>query len=307
MSNQKKQYDSSAEPKVVIVILNWNGKHLTVECLESLLKIDYSNYEILVVDNGSTDGSQEYFRGRYQRVGLLENEENLGFAEGSNVGIRRAVDCQADYILLLNNDTVTHERFLSELVRVAESDSKIGFVGPKIYFYDCHGRRDIIWCAGGRINLWIGKGLNIGKREKDTGQYEEIKTVDWVPGTCLLARREVVQRIGLLDSTFFAYMEEIDWCVRGYRAGYTSMFAPKAKIWHRVTASGGTFRYRYYLTRNQFWFMQKHASKRQYLSFLAYFFFVQFWISTTRIILSSRPTLLCFFKGVRDGISTRPA
>lgn len=307
IGDQKKQYDGSAEPKVVIVILNWNGKHLTAECLESLMEIDYCNYKILLVDNGSTDGSQEYLRGRYPEIELVENGENLGFAEGSNVGIGRAMDCQADYVLLLNNDTLTHERFLSELVRVAEYDSEIGFVGPKIYFYDCHGQHDIIACAGGRINLWIGKARNIGVHEKDAGQYEDTKKVDWVPGTCLLARRDVIQRIGLFDPTFFAYMEEIDWCIRGRCAGYTSAFVPKAKIWHKVSASGGPLHYRYYLTRNQFWLMKKHASRKQYLSFLVYYFFVQFWISTTRIVLSSRHTFLCFLKGVRDGVSARSA
>ncbi|MGZ7131968.1 MAG: glycosyltransferase family 2 protein [Halobacteriota archaeon] len=301
------QHDSSAHPKVVVVILNWNGKHLTGECLESLLKIDYSNYEVLLVDNGSTDGSQEYFRSRHPEIALLENKENLGFAEGSNVGIRRAMDRQADYILLLNNDTVVHERFLSELVRVAESDSAIGFVGPKVYYYDCHGRRDVIHSAGGHINLWIGKCPSIGSREKDTGQYEDTRVVDWVAGTCMLARRDVIQRIGLLDSTFFAYMEEVDWCERGNRAGYTSVFVPTAKIWHKVSASGGAALYRYYLTRNLFLFMKKHASEKQYFSFLVYFFFVQFWISTTRVILSGRHTLPCFLKGVRDGISIRSA
>ncbi|MGZ4891639.1 MAG: glycosyltransferase family 2 protein [Halobacteriota archaeon] len=307
VGEQERHYDNSAEPKVVIVIVNWNGKHLTVECLHSLLKIDYSNYEVLLVDNGSTDGSQECFRDRFPEIELLENGENLGFAEGCNVGIRRAMECHGDYVLLLNNDTVTHERFLSELVRVAECDSKIGFVGPKVYYYNYHGRRDIIWCAGGRLNLWIGKALIIGEGEKDTGQYEDTKVVDWVPGACLLVRSDVVQRVGLLDSTYFAYSEELDWCVRGYRAGYASVFVPRAMIWHIAAASSGAARYWYYLTRNHFWFMRKHASRTQYLSFLAYFFFVQFWISTTQILLRSHHAFTCFLKGVRDGISPRSA
>ncbi len=306
MKNQAGQYGSSSDPKVAIVVLNWNGKRLTVECLESLLRIDYRNYEILLVDNGSTDGSQECFRNRFPEVELLENKENLGFAEGSNVGIRRAIDRQADYILLLNSDTVTHETFLSELVRVAESDPTIGFVGPKVYYYDCHGRRDVIHSAGGRVSLWIGKCPSIGPREKDAGQYEDTKVVGWVAGTCMLARRDAVQRIGLLDPAFFAYMEEIDWCVRGYRAGYKSVFVPTSKIWHKVSISSGSLLYRYYLTRNLFLFMKKHASKSQYLSFLVYFFFVQFWISTTKVILRSRHTFPCFLKGVRDGISIHP-
>jgi GT2 family glycosyltransferase len=298
-----------AEPKVVIVVLNWNGKHTTVECLESLLEVGYSNYEILLVDNGSTDGSQECFRARYPEITLLDNRVNLGFAGGNNVGIRWAIDRRADYILLLNNDTVAHERFLAELVRVAERDSQIGFVGPKICYYDCHGRRDVIAFAGGRINLWIGKALNIGDREKDRAQYDDIKEVDYVQGACLLVKSEVVQRIGLLDATLFAYWEETDWCVRGYRAGYKSVFVPKAKIWHKVAASSGGVRRRYYLTRNLFWFMKKHATGKQYLSFLVYFLFVQFWISTGKIILRRKNlgAFLCFLKGARDGISRRAA
>jgi len=297
----------SREPKVVVVVLNWNGKRLTAECLESLKEIDYSNYEILLVDNGSTDGSQEYFRAQCPEIALLENEIDLGFAEGNNVGIRHAMNERADYVLLLSNDTVVHERFLSELVSVAERDLRTGFVGPKIYYHDWHGQRDIIAFAGGRVNLWIGKARNVGMGEKDTGQYEDIKEVDYLQGSCLMVKREVVQRIGLLDSTFFAYWEEADWCVRGCGAGYTSVFVPNAKIWHRVAASTGGVVYRYYLTRNLFWFMKKHATGKQYLSFLLYFFFVQFWISTGKIIGSRkrRGQFLCFLKGVRDGVSTR--
>jgi GT2 family glycosyltransferase len=295
-----------AEPKVVIVVLNWNGKHVTVECLESLVEVDYSNYEILLVDNGSTDGSQECFRARYPEITLLDNGVNLGFAEGNNVGIRWAIDRYADYILLLNNDTVAHERFLAELVRVAERDSQIGFVGPKIYYYNCNGRRDVIAFAGGRINLWIGKARNIGDREKDVGQHDDIAKVSYIQGACLLVRREVVQQIGLLDSTLFAYWEETDWCMRGYRAGYRSVFVPRAKIWHKVAASSGGRRSMYYITRNRFWFMKKHATRKQYPCSLLYFFFVQFWISTGKIIWSrkSRGAFLCFLKGVRDGINS---
>ncbi|MGP8012425.1 MAG: glycosyltransferase family 2 protein, partial [Halobacteriota archaeon] len=145
------------EPKVAIVVLNWNGKRDTVECLASLNEIDYSNYEILLVDNGSTDGSQKYFRAQYPEIELIENEMNLGFAEGNNVGIRHAMNGRADYVLLLNNDTFVHPKFLSELVRVAEGGSRIGFVGPKIYYQEWRGQRDVIAFAGGCVNLWIGK------------------------------------------------------------------------------------------------------------------------------------------------------
>jgi GT2 family glycosyltransferase len=209
--------------------------------------------------------------------------------------------------LLLNNDTLVHAKFLSELVHVAERDSRIGFVGPKIYYYAWRGQRDVIAFAGGCINLWIGKARNIGEGEKDKGQYKDTKEVDYLQGSCLMVKREVIQRIGLLDSTLFAYWEEADWCVRGCHAGYASVFVPNAKIWHKVATSSGGVRSRYYLTRNLFWFMKKRATGKQYLSFLMYFFFVQFWISTGKIIgnRKSRGQFLCFLKGVRDGVSKR--
>jgi GT2 family glycosyltransferase len=299
------QCGSFAEPKVVIIVLNWNGKNLTAECMKSLTEIDYKDYEILLVDNGSTDGSQEYFRTRNPEIVLLENELNLGFAEGHNVGIRYAMNRHADYILLLNNDTIVHERFLSELVRVAECDSRIGFVGPKVYYCDYHGRHDVIAFAGGHINMWIGKARNVGERQRDTGKYDSIKKVSYLQGSCLLVKKEVVQRIGLLDSTFFAYWEETDWCTRGYHAGYVSVFVPTAKIWHKVAASSGGVRSMYYQTRNRFWFMKKHAAGKQYFCSLLYFFFVQFWISIGKITIGKKgnDTFLCFLKGVRDGIS----
>ena len=302
----ERQYVRTSEPKVIIVVLNWNGKRVTVKCLESLKEIDYGNYEILLVDNGSTDGSQECFRVRYPEIKLLGNEANLGFAEGNNVGIRRAMEWHADYVLLLNNDTTVHESFLSELVRVAESDSRIGFVGPKIYYDNCHGRRDVIAFAGGRINLWIGKARNMGEGEQDIGQYEDIKQVSYIQGACLLAKREAIERIGLLDPTFFAYWEETDWCTRGCRAGYLSVFAPTAKIWHKVAASSGSARRTYYRTRNRFWFLKKHATRKQYFFSLVYFFFVQFWISTGTVVgrMKSSHRFLCFLKGIRDGISS---
>jgi GT2 family glycosyltransferase len=300
-----------AEPKIAIVVLNWNQKRITVECLESVKKINYSNYEILLVDNGSTDGSQECFRVRYPETVLLENEANLGFSEGNNVGIRRAMDWHPDYVLLLNNDTVVDESFLCELVRVAESDSRIGFVGPKIYFEEHRGRDDIVASAGSRINLWIGNARNIGEREKDIGQYDDVRETSFLQGACLLVRSEVVRRIGLLDVTFFAYWEEADWCWRGWCAGYKSVFVPKAKIWHKVAASSSDIRRKnhrmYFITRNRFWFVRKNATRKQYLCSLVYFFLVQFWLSSVRVIggMTGAHTFFCFLKGIRDGIGTR--
>jgi hypothetical protein len=294
------------EPKVVIVVLNWNEKRLTIECLESLKRIDYNNYEILLVDNGSTDGSQEYFRVQYPEIALLENEVNLGFAEGNNIGIRYAMNGQADYVLLLNNDTLVHTTFLSELVNVAERDVRIGFAGPKIYYHDWHGQRNVIAYAGGWVNLWTGTARNIGARKKDRGQYDVIQTVDQLSGSCLLVKKELLEKVGLMNSDYFLYWEDTDWCFRAQQFGFKLVYVPRAVVWHRVSASVGGVVYWYYFTRNLFWFMKKHATGNQYFCFLLYFFFVQFWISTGKIISRKRRgQFLCFWKGVRDGVTKR--
>lgn len=293
-------------PKVVIILLNWNGKEDTIECLESLKHITYRNYELLLVDNGSTDGSVERFNELYPNIDIVINEKNLGYAEGNNVGIRTAMDKGADYILLLNNDTVVDPEFLGELVTAAESDIKIGFVGPKVYYYNYEGRKDIINFAGGKLDMLKGITTHIGINEMDGGQYDQIKEVDYIEGSCILAKKEMLNIIGLLDPVYFAYWEDNDWCKRGYAAGYRSFFAPMAKIWHKTSASNiGTMNL-YYMTRNRLWFMKKNASNLQYLVFSIYFFGFQFWYYCLVLILYYRnlKKLTSFFNGVIDGVKT---
>src|SRR3989339_346256 len=123
------------KPLVYILILNWNGKEDTLECLSSLKKIDYPNYKTIVIDNGSTDDSVKIINKKYPKIKIIENKKNLGYAEGNNVGIRYALKNKADYVLILNNDTIVDKKFLTELVKVGESNEKVGIVGPNVYCY----------------------------------------------------------------------------------------------------------------------------------------------------------------------------
>ncbi|MCE8424420.1 MAG: glycosyltransferase family 2 protein [Candidatus Methanoperedens sp.] len=294
-------------PKIAIILLNWNGKEDTIECLESLKQITYTNYEILLVDNGSTDRSVEYFRKQYPEIELIENEINLGYAEGNNVGIRVAIEKGADYVLLLNNDTVVDPEFLSELVKVGDSDRKIGFAGPKIYYYNYNGRKDVINFAGGKLDMWRGISQHLGLNEIDIGQYNEIKEVDYIEGSCLLMRKEMLTKIGLLDRSFFSYWEDNDWCRRGYAAGFKSVYVPAARIWHKTSASNiGTAKL-YYLTRNRMWFMKKNATQTQYIVFLINFFGYEFWYICGVLMLYYRDLkkMVSFFNGVIDGLKAR--
>jgi GT2 family glycosyltransferase len=143
--------------------------------LKSLEKLSYVNYEILIVDNGSIDDSVTSFKKLYPDIEIIENGKNLGYAEGNNVGIRRAIDKKAEYVLLLNNDVIVDSIFLTELVCIAENDSKVGFVGPKVYYYNFNGRKNIINFAGGKINFFLGKPYHIGFNKEDHGQYDNLK------------------------------------------------------------------------------------------------------------------------------------
>jgi len=242
-----------------------------------------------------------------ERLILIKNEKNYGFAEGNNIGMRYALKAlNPDYVLLLNNDTVVDRQFLGELVKVAEGDPDIGFAGPKVYYYDFNGRKDVISIAGGRLNMWTGQFYRIGIKEVDEGQYDEIKEVDFVEGSALLVRRGLLERVGLLDPSYFAYREENDWCMRGFKARFGTVYVPKAKIWHKggATAKKISGFAEYLMIRNKFWFMKAHATRRQYLSFLLYFFGFQFWFTSGIHIVYHKNinAFLSFLKGVKDGL-----
>ncbi len=295
------------DPLVSIIVLNWNGWSDTVECLESIYHLNYSNYQVIVVDNNSKDDSIEkindYAMGKlivksnffkydptdkpieilkyggksYGNVNFLkhkkqliiiENKKNYGFAKGNNIGMDYALkNLNPDYILLLNNDTVVDKDFLKILVREGETDPKIGFLGPKMYYYD---NPDVIWCIGGKIDWKLARGLHVGINETDIGQYPTKIDFDYINGSCLLIKRRVLEEIGLFDEKFFLYFEETDLALRASKKGYKNTYIPNAKILHKVSKSGGGIKKEiglYYITRNRWFFMKKWA-KSNFLFFI---------------------------------------
>lgn len=245
-------------PAVYFSILNWNQKDLTLECLESLARLDYPNYEIVVVDNGSQDGEVAAIQTRFPSVTVLENERNLGFVEGNNVAIRYALEQGADYVLLLNNDTVVDPQMLKRLVEVAESDDRVAVVGPKIYYFD---EPQTIWSAGG-IFKPPGKPVMLGLDETDKGQHDALREVDWVTGCALLIKSSVIRRIGLIDARYFIYFEESDWCGRAKKAGFKIFYVPQARMWHKIQPRHQALspRHVYLMTRNRLLFLQNSGA-----------------------------------------------
>ncbi|MCL0070509.1 glycosyltransferase family 2 protein [Dehalococcoidia bacterium] len=291
-------------PKVSIIILNWNGLEDTIECLESLKKITYPNYEVIVVDNGSEGNDVEVLKERFgDYIHIIQNDKNYGFAAGNNIAIRWLLDnSQPDYFLLLNNDTVVAPEFLTELVKVAESDERIGFSGPKTYYYDFPNR---IQSAGAKINMRWGRAALIGKKQIDVGQYDKERQVDYVSGCCLLIKHQVIEKVGLLDESYFCYWEENDWCLRGYKAGYKSIYVPKANIWHKIAASDrGKASAWHYFAKNRFLFMRQHATKLQQFTSLLFFFGFQFWFTSGVLVVYHRDIkgFISFLRGTIVGL-----
>jgi len=242
-------------PRVAVIVLNWNGCQDTLACLASLAAVNYCPLDVILVDNGSTDGSVGAVRASFSDVTIVETGENLGFAEGNNVGLRCALSGGADYVLLLNNDTAVAPDFVSILVDAVESTHQAGVAGPTIYYFD---RPTIIWSAGGVIDWRRGDSHMMGLDEEDKGQYDAIREVDFVTGCALLARREAVERAGVLDSRFFMYYEETEWCVRAARAGYKILYVPQAHVWHKIAPAqqAASPRIHYYMTRNRLLFLR---------------------------------------------------
>lgn len=216
------------EPRVSVIVLNWNGWRDTLECLYSLGRLDYPNHEVMVVDNCSTDDSVARIREAYPDVMLLQSGANLGFAGGNNVGIRYALKRDADYVWLLNNDTVVEPNALRALVDIASEDAGVGAVGSVLYYAD---ERDRIQAyGGGRVSLWSGMSRHF------TAPVQG-ERLCYLVAASLLVRREVLERVGLLDDNFFMYWEDTEYSFRIRKAGYRLAVAPRSRVWHKESAA----------------------------------------------------------------------
>ena len=243
-------------PKVGIVISNYNGWQDTVQCLESLQKQTYRDFEIILLDDASTNDSvQQLQRHLTENTVFLPQEANVGFAAANNVGMRRALADGCDWVLLLNNDTVAAPDFLETLLR----ETPAGAVScPKMLFLD---PPDEIWFAGGELDRATGKVRHLGGHEKDGPAFAEKKQVSFITFCCVLLPRQVIEQVGFLDETLFMYCEDVDYCIRLADAGVPLWFLPDAKIWHKAGGSAGGMLSVYYITRNTLYLTCKGKSR----------------------------------------------
>ncbi len=244
---------------ISIVIPNWNGEKFLEDCLESLRKIINKNFSVIIVDNGSNDNSVKLLKEKYLEVLLIENKQNLGFAAACNQGIRQAFKDGAEYILLLNNDTVIKPDFLAKMVKVIKDEKGVGIVGCKINYFS---EPDRIWFAGGNFIRWRMSGKHRYWAEKDKDSISGVQDSDFITGCCMLIRREVFEDIGYFFEPYFLSVEDLDFCYQAKKAGWKIKVNLDAKIYHKVSMSReGEFSFSngYYGIRNRLFFAFKRT------------------------------------------------
>jgi GT2 family glycosyltransferase len=284
-------------PLVYIVILTWNRRDDTLECVRSVLELQYPHYRVLVVDNASTDGTLADIRSLFTVVETIKNPNNLGFATGNNVGIRYALDQGADYILLLNNDTVVHTQMLKELVAIAETRKDAGIIIPKIYYF---GQNRRVWSAGAKWRSFPPRVTIIGLGQEDGPAFNRIEEVDYATGCAMLIRRRVFEEIGLLDTDFFMYQEDYDFSFRVRRGRFKIVYVPTAIMWHKVSMSTGEGSPRkWYLWARSVVTLYRKLYPRRYGIPLTCFLT---WVVLREIAKRNLSFLRPLVAGIRDGV-----
>jgi GT2 family glycosyltransferase len=290
-----------------VIVLNWNGTDDTLDCLRSLVRVDYPRYEIVVVDNGSREPPRARIEAQFPSVTYLETPLNLGYAGGNNIGIRQALAQGHDYVFVLNNDTIVEPDFLTRAIAAAESTPAVGVIGIKILAWD---RPGCVWVAYGRVTYHQSLVRLIGYYEQDDGAYDEQREVDWVPGTAMLFPRRALERVGLFDEDFFAYHEDVDWCTRAREHGLRVIFTPGARIHHKGHRSSGGKGYvtpRQYLAgRNMVLFVRKHARWYQALRFLAFLLATLPFQYLRRLLTGEQRGVVLKARGMIDAWRGRP-
>lgn len=256
--------------KVSIILVNYNGYFDTVECIKSLKNIAYDNYEIIIVDNGSTDDYLKLKKTYMQdNVIVINSGSNLGFSGGNNIGIKYAIENKTDYILLLNNDTEVEPDFLNYMVNDCMDSNDNVVVTNKIMYMR---EKNKIWYGGGKFNSITSRTIAYGINQEDCKEYNMPMKVSFASGCCLLIPVGIIESIGLMSEDFFLYCEDTEYCLRIQRAGYEILYEPNSKIYHKVNASTSkiTGIQTYYLVRNKMYIVKKYI-KSQY-KFIAYFY-----------------------------------
>jgi hypothetical protein len=299
------------DPRVVVLILSYNGKPLLNDSVGSYLGSDYGNFTVTVIDNGSSDGTAEYVRKEFSAVHVLRTEKNLGYSGGFNLGLDHAFrEKKADYVLVSNNDVKADARALRELVKVAVTDDRIGFVTGKVFYYD---QPSILQTVGKKEDPVRWNGGAVGRNEKDAGQYDQVAELPFSDDIFTLVSKKLYDEVGGYDPEFFLQCEEFDWQARAKNAGYRIFYTPHAKIWHKesMTIGKSSPLKAYYDARNPMIVIMKYKPPSYFRRY--------FWLHFRKDVLGSslrvigkglEITKACkiwagFFSGLRWGLANK--
>jgi GT2 family glycosyltransferase len=254
----------ASDSDLVVIILVWNNWSNIEDCLQSL-SVANQNYafDILLIDNGSKINRFDALRNKYPNVKYLVLPENLGFAGGNNVGIKKAIEAGYDYVMLLNDDTVVHPLAVGEMMKGFASP-KVGAVVPKIYFFEKKHKRDVLWGAGVSLNIGLALPRALGYRKVDDGAYDTPTNNVYASGCAIAAPSKIFAQIGLLDEDFFHFFEDVEWSWRVRQGGFSINYVPSAIVWHKEGHSlGGALSpaANYFNVRNRFILIKKMNSK----------------------------------------------
>lgn len=243
-------------PLVGMVLVNWNLKDTLRETLASCFKIDYPNFKVVLVDNGSHDGSQAMVQKEFPQTHLIANPVGLGYAKATSQGMEWLASQGAKYLFSTSNDVTFDPLILREMVSAIEVDARIGIVGSKVFFFD---RPEVIWHAGAHIG-WHGHSYHYGWERRDHPRYDRSRECDFVTGCGYLVRADVAKELGFLKEDLVFYFEDADFCYRARARGYRVIYAPKAHVWHKTSTTLGKNRglQLRYSTRNNLYLLSQH-------------------------------------------------
>ena len=285
------------QPLVSIIALNWNNHSVTCDFLKSIREnCTYPNLEVIIVDNASENDPTSLFQSAFPGVIVIRNDRNLGFSGGNNIGIKAA---KGDFLFIVNNDTEFTPGLLEGLLDIFRQYPDAGVVSPKFhYFFD---KGTIEYAGYENVNPFTGRNGMIGCRQKDKGQYDEVKTTHYAHGGGMMVSRKVIEEVGPLYEPFFLYYEEFDWCTKIKKAGYKIYYQPKSLIYHKESMTTGkssplkTF----YITRNRILFMRRNAPLPGLMIFLAWFVCFTIPKNTVQFLAKKQQDhLRSFWKGI---------
>lgn len=311
--------DSESEPRVGILVLNWNSYGDVAQCLDSIRHLSYDNFDIIVVDNGSSDNSGAKLDKDYPNVEVVFSENNLGFSSGNNLGIQHLRDRGADYVWLINNDTeIPDSQTLRKLVAVMESNPGIGIVTPQIYEYP---DTDTVWFRRGEINLRFGayyhsknkkwflhgsKKKNLKPQEKSLQEDKSLLRNEYLPFSCALFRETLFSEVGLLPEEYFLYVEDVEYCLRTMNAGYQLATVPDVKVYHEKSSDSSLSPIRsYYGVRNHYLFVRRNSEEIDLRLFYSTYALSIFLLFTQRILAGNFASAEAVIRGVIDAIKMK--